>query len=66
MKLTASSRSPSGRFVAPFTGAWIETRNRERERKEILVAPFTGAWIETPAGQRRQVFSGRTLHGCVD
>ena len=33
--------------VAPFTGAWIETRLRHRTGRTPHVAPFTGAWIET-------------------
>ncbi len=33
--------------VAPFTGAWIETRCVMRGQCVNLVAPFTGAWIET-------------------
>ena len=42
---------PAGRIpphrVAPFTGAWIETRNATRYTGMVCVAPFTGAWIET-------------------
>ena len=33
--------------VAPFTGAWIETRVRLLLKALTCVAPFTGAWIET-------------------
>ena len=33
--------------VAPFTGAWIETRSPHGLATLIAVAPFTGAWIET-------------------
>ena len=33
--------------VAPFTGAWIETRKMPSENGQKDVAPFTGAWIET-------------------
>ena len=35
------------RMVAPFTGAWIETRIGEGRQSGDSVAPFTGAWIET-------------------
>ena len=35
--------------VAPFTGAWIETRSWRGEQGAGPVAPFTGAWIETAA-----------------
>ena len=33
--------------VAPFTGAWIETKELESYIHTNFVAPFTGAWIET-------------------
>ncbi len=33
--------------VAPFTGAWIETRHSTYIITTGPVAPFTGAWIET-------------------
>ena len=33
--------------VAPYTGAWIETRAMRAEPAGIVVAPYTGAWIET-------------------
>ena len=36
-------------YVAPFTGAWIETRRDCNSEALSLVAPFTGAWIETEA-----------------
>ena len=36
-------------FVAPFTGAWIETWNQGWMFLAKVVAPFTGAWIETRA-----------------
>ena len=34
-------------LVAPFTGAWIETRLALVVGDSGVVAPFTGAWIET-------------------
>ncbi len=34
-------------MVAPFTGAWIETKMYLFQNQIALVAPFTGAWIET-------------------
>ena len=37
----------SVRFVAPITGAWIETLQLKRPSLKTLVAPITGAWIET-------------------
>ena len=33
-------------YVAPFTGAWIETTRARRAGPDGSVAPFTGAWIE--------------------
>ena len=33
--------------VAPFVGAWIETKVDCLEQNKSLVAPFVGAWIET-------------------
>ena len=33
--------------VAPFAGAWIETRRRTPTCRGSVVAPFAGAWIET-------------------
>ena len=35
-------------WVAPFTGAWIETSWVMSNVTVAKVAPFTGAWIETP------------------
>ena len=37
--------------VAPYTGAWIETKRSIRRMLVIAVAPYTGAWIETPTAQ---------------
>ena len=34
-------------FVAPLTGAWIETKPKEAAKGVESVAPLTGAWIET-------------------
>ena len=33
--------------VAPYVGAWIETKQRRRSVKMRSVAPYVGAWIET-------------------
>ena len=33
--------------VAPFAGAWIETRSNSNSSVVCNVAPFAGAWIET-------------------
>ncbi len=34
-------------IVAPYVGAWIETRTSSRASASQLVAPYVGAWIET-------------------
>ena len=34
-------------LVAPFAGAWIETRSYLSLIPATKVAPFAGAWIET-------------------
>ena len=54
-------------FVAPFTGAWIETIARIIMVINAEVAPFTGAWIET-TDRKKNLYKerSRTLHGCVD
>ena len=33
--------------VAPYVGAWIETKLRGEYLHQELVAPYVGAWIET-------------------
>ena len=33
--------------VAPYVGAWIETRNSILSVEPEEVAPYVGAWIET-------------------
>ena len=33
--------------VAPYVGAWIETRNKSGCKGSFQVAPYVGAWIET-------------------
>ena len=53
--------------VAPFTGAWIEIRQRVLLVHMSTVAPFTGAWIEIEAMAKAiEKAIRRTLHGCVD
>ena len=52
--------------VAPFTGAWIETRKTQYVTDQFRVAPFTGAWIETETTVSGFTSPSRTLHGCVD
>ena len=38
--------------VAPYVGAWIETRHVPLNVQPLSVAPYVGAWIETVTGQR--------------
>ena len=33
--------------VAPYVGAWIETRLDNANKQQQYVAPYVGAWIET-------------------
>ena len=33
--------------VAPYVGAWIETKTATRPPSVTRVAPYVGAWIET-------------------
>ena len=53
--------------VAPYVGAWIETKLVAMAEREEQVAPYVGAWIETcsriPVVDR---IPSRTLCGCVD
>ena len=38
-----------GRKVAPYAGAWIETKSAGWDMTGgTAVAPYAGAWIETP------------------
>ena len=54
-------------IVAPYVGAWIETRLVRGDRHPDRVAPYVGAWIETKVAQENNLPSmGRTLRGCVD
>ena len=53
--------------VAPYMGAWIETRKEIHALCRWRVAPYMGAWIETPLTPFPILYLlGRTLHGCVD
>ena len=39
-------------LVAPYVGAWIETRSSTKSFFPNGVAPYVGAWIETHHTQR--------------
>ena len=55
------------RYVAPFTGAWIEIKVQEICDALNIVAPFTGAWIEISYQLLKyQGLDRRSLHGGVD
>ncbi len=47
LKLNDATLDTIDTYVAPFAGAWIETREAERVARLARVAPFAGAWIET-------------------
>ena len=47
MKHVVSHAGPYLLSVAPFAGAWIETRKRGGQVDYTAAAPFAGAWIET-------------------
>ena len=47
LKLLYREGYRTGRQVASFTDAWIETKPESTEKKLEAVASFTDAWIET-------------------
>ena len=53
--------------VAPYVGAWIETRSLTQPAELSNVAPYVGAWIETLSVEVLITpYQSRTLRGCVD
>ena len=48
LKLDEARYVNVGDEVAPYVGAWIETRRYSDLERIALVAPYVGAWIETP------------------
>ena len=53
--------------VAPYVGAWIETKYSFMLLKSYCVAPYVGAWIETSEEKANyHLLYRRTLRGCVD
>ena len=54
------------RVVAPYVGAWIETRRGTFRSRQCQVAPYVGAWIETREEAEALFDCCRTLCGCVD
>jgi len=55
LKLVSVMQCFAHKRVAPFTGAWIETRGRRKRQAGQTVAPFTGAWIETVVNKSNRV-----------
>ena len=51
LKLQSPVTGLNGTDVAPYVGAWIETRPPADFGAKQEVAPYVGAWIET--GPRR-------------
>ena len=47
LKLSNQSRAGASTSVAPYMGAWIETKLMPVSAQLRLVAPYMGAWIET-------------------
>ncbi len=47
LKLNVGYLSNGGKTVAPYVGAWIETKVCPILHPTIVVAPYVGAWIET-------------------
>ena len=53
--------------VAPYVGAWIETKVLTPHCLLAIVAPYVGAWIETKMDPFQMPrLESRTLRGCVD
>ena len=54
-------------MVAPYVGAWIETKCYKLLNMLNSVAPYVGAWIETFMLLKPYCAAlSRTLRGCVD
>ena len=47
LKRATSTLLASRQKVAPYVGAWIETKKRRMNDRITNVAPYVGAWIET-------------------
>ena len=47
LKLAVSTFAVALGAVAPYLGAWIETKSASFLKRETGVAPYLGAWIET-------------------
>jgi len=50
LKPTVGKSNIESGFVAPYAGAWIETKHGSGSQKRQSVAPYAGAWIETIYG----------------
>ena len=47
MKLCVDDLNELTILVAPYVGAWIETKLTKKKYSTASVAPYVGAWIET-------------------
>ena len=47
LKLSFDKVGSSLPAVAPYVGAWIETKGQALRKVLLGVAPYVGAWIET-------------------
>ena len=55
LKRAETEEQANVEYVAPFTGAWIETGFCRHGKTLDRVAPFTGAWIETEDAQKQAI-----------
>ena len=47
LKLSCTGLAAGLTCVAPYVGAWIETKVWDEPPRGYWVAPYVGAWIET-------------------
>ncbi len=57
LKLAIAS-SPNASKVAPYVGAWIETKSKKVMLSATAVAPYVGAWIETRNWDKPEIGAG--------
>ena len=53
LKQLSDPQGRRGGKVAPYMGAWIETKTERTADGRVRVAPYMGAWIETGNGGRK-------------
>ncbi len=60
-------RTDEGKKVAPFTGAWIETKSIVIVTNTVLVShPSRVRGLKLINDVHNEITVRRTLHGCVD